>query len=141
MKEQSYIIIAATFMMSLQLLALLISGNAQQMVIFVTPTNHQMLQCVNSTCFSFEDLFIFNQFESNTTLVMLPGTYIVGKNDSSIYVQNVENFSVVGWSLYENKTDSEAEFQIGDSSYTSIKCTNGTFAFVFQNVINLSISG
>ena len=34
MKEQSYIIIAATFMMSLQLLALLISGNAQQMVIF-----------------------------------------------------------------------------------------------------------
>lgn len=105
--------------------------------IYVVPDEARAhLQCPSIDCVSFRSLTNNYSLESNSTIVLLPGTHVVNvKNDSKVYIKDVDSVSLMGWNAF----NSNASEDIGDKNDAIILCQS-SFAFVVINVTNFTLS-
>ena len=74
-------------------------NGADQLSVYVLPTNStsaEFLPCRMTTCYTLSNLSSNYTLETNATLILLPGTHTIDSNNSTIYINNVNNISIVG---------------------------------------------
>lgn len=127
----------STYEVFLFWLIYLVIGNssAQQNFIYVLPTTSNEFEtesqlCLSRSCFTLSDLILSGNLESNTTLVLLPGTHTIAENTSqlALNVENIQNLSIIGRKTTEHVIP-------------KIVCLHqGIFQISLQNITGLLIS-
>ena len=128
--------IAAASILSVLHLLVLPVRTLPDNVVHVVSTDMPLRQCPAEHCYTFNELVEQSDcFNSNTTIILLPGNHIV-TTDKSLLIEHVANLLITGTQFQERQVHAVGQAL---NHRATITC-NEAFGITFRNVSNITLS-